>query len=149
MADDGTGFLSAFTFNVAGAAAGAGAIGAAGAVAAGAAAASSGSAGGFTMSRDEMTAMLTKAEGTRKLIGSQLQAAQNIAVIDPPGNDQASKDFTSVAVQSGDAYLKHLQIQFTRYTQLIAKLNQALGNTVATDDDAATAVQQPGAQGEY
>jgi hypothetical protein len=148
MADDGTGFLSAFTFTVAGAA---GAVGAAAAAAGAAAtdAAASAGGGGFTMSKDEMTSMLTKAKGTFKLIDDQLRDAAQIAQIDPPGDDVASGEFTTVAVQSGNAYLNHLSVQRTRYQQLIAKLENALGLTVDTEDQAGQAVQQAGTEGKY
>jgi hypothetical protein len=150
MADDGTGFLSAFTFSVAGAGAiGAAAGVAAGAAAAGAATSAGGSAGGFTMSKDEMTSMLTKAKQTRTLINDQLRQAVGIAQIDPPGDDASSQQFTDVAVKSGNYYLGHLGIQKNRYDQLIAKLETALGLTVETDEDAGQAVQAASTEGEY
>jgi hypothetical protein len=105
--------------------------------------------GGFAMSKDEMESLLTKAEGTLRLIGDQLYKARDIAVIEPPGHDSASVAFTNTAVDAGKHYLGHLQIQQNRYTQLIGKLNDALGKTVATDEHSAHAAQQAGAEGKY
>lgn len=148
MADDGTGFLSAFTFTVAGAA---GAVGAAAAAVGAAAtdAAASAGGGGFTMSKDEMTSMLAKAKQTRTLINDQLREAVGIAQIDPPGDDISSQQFTAVAVDSGNHYLGHLGIQKNRYDQLIQKLEQALDLTVDTDEEAGKAAQQASTEGEY
>jgi phage-related tail protein len=139
MADDGSGFLSGISFTIKDAVTNVtGAVNDVVAAAGG---------GGFTMSRDEMESMLTKATGTLKLIGDQLISAANIARIDPPGDDSSSIDFTNVAIDSGNAYLKHLDVQKTRYQSLIDKLNQALGHTVETDQQAADALPKPGAEG--
>jgi hypothetical protein len=146
MATDGTSFLSGMNFwvtDVANAGAAAGAAASAGA------AVSAGGGGGFSMSRDEMESMLAKAEGTKKLIYDQVFKAQRIAQIDPPGHDAASVGFTTTAVDAGNHYLGHLQIQYDRYTQLIEKLNLALGKTVATDEQNADAAQQAGTEGKY
>jgi hypothetical protein len=141
MATDGTGFLSGMNFMVTDVANTAGA-------AVGAAVSVAGS-GGFSMSKDEMESMLTKAEGTKKLIDDQRAKARNIAQIDPPGHDAASVAFTGTAVDAGKHYLGHLEIQYKRYEQLIAKLNEALGKTVATDEQNADAAQQTSPEGKY
>ena len=149
MADDGTGFLSGFTFTVAGAASSIGAAAAAAGAVAEDTAAGAGGGGGFTMSRDEMTSMLTKAKGTLKLISEQLTDAAAIAQIEPPGDDAASGEFTDTAIDAGKHYLGHLGIQQQRYQQLIAKLEKALGLTVDVDEDSSKAIQATDAQGEY
>jgi hypothetical protein len=146
MADDGTGFLSGFAFNVIGQDAIGAAVGVAGAVAAGAAASAG---GGFTMSKDEMTAMLTKAQATQNLISEQMTKARNIAVLDPPGDDDSSKAFTQTAIDSGRYYLGHLNIQYNRYGQLIKKLKDALDIHDNNEQQAAQAIQAPGAEGMY
>jgi hypothetical protein len=131
MADDGSNFLAGFGFIISDAAQN---------VAEGVTAAA-GAGVGFTMSRDEMESMLTKANGTAALIAQQLTDAADIARIDPPGDDGSSRDFTKIAVDSGNAYLDHLRTQQARYGSLIDKLNQALGHTTEADHQAAAAVQ--------
>lgn len=137
MADDGSNFLAGFGFIISDAAQN---------VAEGVTAAA-GAGVGFTMSRDEMESMLTKANGTLQLITDQLTSAANIARIDPPGDDSSSIAFTNTAIDSGKAYLHHLTTQQTRYKALIAKLNGALGHTTEADQQAADAVQTAAPEG--
>jgi hypothetical protein len=143
MIDDGSGFLSGMDFAVADQAMASGLTAAPG----GGAPPGAGAAGGFSMSADEMRALLAKAKSTRDLISTQRELSTRLAVIDPPGDDTASGQFTGRAVESGEAYRKHLAIQLTRYTKLIEKLSKALGVTVETDQRNADAAKQPSSKG--
>jgi hypothetical protein len=141
MIDDGSGFLSGLDFTVADGAMAAGLTAAPGVGPA------PGAAGGFSMSADEMRALLEKAKSTRDMISNQREHSARLEVIDPPGDDEASVQFTGRAVESGQAYRKHLAIQLTRYTKLIEKLNKALGITTETDQQNADAAKQASSKG--
>jgi hypothetical protein len=97
-------------------------------------------AGGFAMSRDEMEAMLTKAEGTQRLIESQRDAVQRLGQVSPPAHDDASVRFTNAANDSGRYYIGHLMVQANYYRELINKIRQALGITVDNDQQAGKSV---------
>ncbi|WP_157357461.1 hypothetical protein [Amycolatopsis nigrescens] len=145
--DDGTSFLDGIGFFVSDSAQSIGKAAGSVAGAAGGGGAPGGGDGGFAMSRDEMTAMLTKAKTTRDLIQRQQQDAWAIAQSQPPGNDQASTQFTTGpggANQVGEFYLGHLQVQYNRYTQLIEKLSSALGIVTESDHQAANDAQKAG-----
>ncbi|MFD9957604.1 hypothetical protein [Amycolatopsis sp. NPDC058986] len=101
------------------------------------------------MSTSEMETLLSKAEGTRKLIQEQLDKAQWLVQCEPPGKDVSSVGFANTANNSGRYYIGHLQIQFNRYGALIDKLNQALGRTTATDQANADVAKDAGKEGKY
>ncbi|MFE0028775.1 hypothetical protein [Amycolatopsis sp. NPDC059021] len=129
MADDGSNFLSGLSF-----------FGDTQSV---------GPSGGFRMSTSEMETLLSKAEGTRKLIQEQIVKAQALVMCEPPGKDVSSVGFANTANNSGRYYIGHLQIQFNRYGALIDKLNTALGRTTATDQANADAAKDAGKEGKY
>ncbi|WP_297547331.1 hypothetical protein [Amycolatopsis sp.] len=102
---------------------------------------------GFSMSADEMHAMLTKAKATRQLIQAQFLPAERLSQGVPPANEPASNGAVlgqNGVNDTGRYYQGHLHIQNQHYSSLIQKLESALGETVEADDQAADAANKTG-----
>lgn len=95
---------------------------------------------GFAMSSDEMRAMLKKAKDQRETLVQQIRAADHLFLAMPPAEEpvsQAAVNGPNGINESGSYYQGHLQYQFNYLTELIRRLQQALGITEAADQQAA------------
>ena len=119
------------------------------AVGAGAAAGAAVAGGGVKMDRDEMTNFLGQVRQTRELCRQQVNETHHAGQITPPAGDQASTMFTNAAQTSRDARFQYLQEQLNMYNELVDKLEQALGLTTESDEQAAAAVNQAAGEGKY
>ncbi|MDQ7810030.1 hypothetical protein Q5425_40425 [Amycolatopsis sp. A133] len=104
------------------------------------AAARPGGGQGFAMSSAEMRAMLKKAVDQRETLVQQIRAADHLFQATPPAEEpvsQAAVNGPNGINESGAYYKGHLQYQFSYLTELIRRLQQALGITEAADQQAA------------
>ncbi|MEU4518453.1 hypothetical protein AB0F52_06990 [Amycolatopsis sp. NPDC024027] len=95
---------------------------------------------GFAMSSDEMRAMLEKAKTQREVLAEQLRKARYLMQARPPAEEpvsQAAVNGPNGINEAGAYYEGHLHYQFNYLTELIQKLQQALGITQAADQQAA------------
>jgi hypothetical protein len=102
---------------------------------------------GFTMSGDEMRALLKKCQDQRDFIRGQFFDSARLSQVLPPGNDPASKhavDGPNGVNETGRFYEGHLRFQDDYYTELIFRLEKALGLTEETDQQAAEATKKRG-----
>ncbi|SEF28138.1 hypothetical protein SAMN05421837_10429 [Amycolatopsis pretoriensis] len=96
---------------------------------------------GFAMSSSEMRAMLKKAMDVRISIQQQRDAAQVLSQATPPAQEPAS---TAAVVgpngvnESGRYYQGHLDYQYNYLSELITRLQKALGMVEAADQQAAS-----------
>jgi hypothetical protein len=100
---------------------------------------------GFAMSSAEMRAMLEKAEDQRQTITEQLVAAKWLTKATPPAEEpvsHAAVNGPNGINETGDYYLGHLRYQYNYYTELIGRLQQALGITETTDQQAADSTKR-------
>jgi len=100
---------------------------------------------GFAMSSSEMRALLKKAETQRQTITEQLVAAKWLTKATPPAEEpvsQAAVNGPNGINETGDYYLGHLRYQYNYYTELIGRLQQALGITETTDQQAADSTKR-------
>jgi hypothetical protein len=100
---------------------------------------------GFAMSGAEMRAMLKKARTQRDTIGVQLRSAKWLSQATPPADEPVS----TAAVngpnginETGRYYLGHLGYQFNYYSELIRRMEQALGITESADQQAADSTKR-------
>ncbi|MFJ8910678.1 hypothetical protein [Amycolatopsis sp. NPDC102389] len=102
---------------------------------------------GFSMSGDEMRAVLKKCQDQRNFIREQFRDARKLSQVVPPGNEQASKhavDGPNGVNETGRFYEGHLRFQDKYYTELILRLEKALGLTEEADRQAADATKKSG-----
>ncbi|WP_410576230.1 hypothetical protein [Amycolatopsis sp. lyj-108] len=102
---------------------------------------------GFTMSGDEMRALLKKCQDQRDFIGKQFDAARRLSQVVPPGNEPASTHAVNGpngVNETGRFYEGHLRFQEKYFTELILRLEKALGLTEETDRQAAEATKKRG-----
>ncbi|MEU9685859.1 hypothetical protein [Amycolatopsis japonica] len=102
---------------------------------------------GFSMSGDEMRALLKKCKDQRNFIREQFRDARKLSQVIPPGNEQASKhavDGPNGVNETGRFYEGHLRFQDKYYTELILRLEKALGLTEEADRQAADATKKSG-----
>jgi hypothetical protein len=95
---------------------------------------------GFAMSGSEMRAMLEKAKTQREALVQQMRAADHLSQATPPAEEpvsQAAVNGPNGINEAGAYYQGHLQFQFNYFTELIRRLQQALGITEAADQQAA------------
>lgn len=95
---------------------------------------------GFAMSSSDMRALLKKAEDQRETLGQQIRAADHLLLATPPAEEpvsQAAVNGPNGINEAGSYYKGHLQYQFNYFTELIRRLQQALGITEAADQQAA------------
>ncbi|MFB9684754.1 hypothetical protein [Amycolatopsis plumensis] len=95
---------------------------------------------GFAMSADEMRAMLKKAQTQRDELSEQLRLARYLMMATPPAEEpvsQAAVNGPNGVNEAGAYYGGHLQYQFNYLTELIGRMQQALGITQAADQQAA------------
>jgi hypothetical protein len=102
---------------------------------------------GFAMSSDEMRAMLQKAVDQRDTISNELVKASRLSQAEPPADEPVSNAAVYGANginETGRFYAGHLQYQYNYYSELIKRMQQALGITEATDQAAADAAKKVG-----
>ncbi|MFD5243158.1 hypothetical protein ACFWIW_01365 [Amycolatopsis sp. NPDC058340] len=102
---------------------------------------------GFTMSGDEMRALLKKCQDQRNFIRVQFRDARKLSQVVPPGNEPASKhavDGPNGVNETGRFYEGHLRFQDNYFTELILRLEKALGLTEEADRQAADATKKSG-----
>ncbi|WP_410619444.1 hypothetical protein [Amycolatopsis sp. cmx-8-4] len=102
---------------------------------------------GFAMSSSEMRAMLKKAEDQRQTIGVQLRSNEWITKAVPPADEPVSNaavNGPNGINETGSYYLGHLRYQYDYYTELIRRMEQALGITETADQQAADSTKQTG-----
>jgi hypothetical protein len=102
---------------------------------------------GFAMSSEEMRAMLKKAKTQRDTIATQLRDTQWISKATPPANEPVSNaavDGPKGINETGAYYLGHLRYQFNYYSELIRRMEQALGITESADGHAADTANKAG-----
>ncbi|OLZ59934.1 hypothetical protein [Amycolatopsis keratiniphila] len=102
---------------------------------------------GFTMSGDEMRALLKKCQDQRDFISKQFRSAARLSQVVPPGDEPASKHAVNGpngVNETGRFYEGHLRFQEKYYTELILRLEKALGLTEEADRQAADATKKSG-----
>ncbi|MEV6827528.1 hypothetical protein [Amycolatopsis sp. NPDC051102] len=95
---------------------------------------------GFAMSSAEMRTMLEKAKNQRETLAEQLRKARYLLMAKPPAEEpvsQAAVNGPNGVNEAAAYYEGHLHYQFDYLTELIQKLQQALGITEAADQQAA------------
>jgi hypothetical protein len=95
---------------------------------------------GFAMSSAEMRAILQKATTQRDALSEQLRMARYLMMATPPAEEpvsQAAVNGPNGVNEAGAYYEGHLHYQFNYLTELIRRLQQALGITEAADQQAA------------
>jgi hypothetical protein len=110
-------------------------------------AAPTGGGQGFRMSGDEMRTLLKKAQDLRDSIRDRYQFARRLSQVRPPGNEPASKsavDGPNGVNETGRFYEGHLRIQDNYYSELILRLEKALGMTEEADRQAADTTKKHG-----
>ncbi|WET79652.1 hypothetical protein P3102_37565 [Amycolatopsis sp. QT-25] len=102
---------------------------------------------GFTMSGDEMRALLKKCQDQRDFIREMQDNAWKLHQVVAPGNEPASKHAVygpNGIKETGVYYEGHLRFQDNYFTELILRLEKALGLTEETDRQAAEATKKRG-----
>ncbi|MER6664748.1 hypothetical protein ABT256_09365 [Amycolatopsis japonica] len=102
---------------------------------------------GFTMSGDEMRALLKKCQDQRDFIRKQFEDARKLSQVVPPGTEPASTHAVNGpngVNETGRFYEGHLRFQDNYYTELILRLEKALGMTEEADRQAADATKKSG-----
>jgi hypothetical protein len=87
-----------------------------------------------------MRAMLEKAKTQREALVQQMRAADHLSQARPPAEEpvsQAAVNGPNGINEAGAYYQGHLRYQFSYFTELIRRLQQALGITEAADQQAA------------
>lgn len=105
---------------------------------------------GFSMSTDEMRSLLTKAQGQRQTIQEQLDKAHILSQADPPADEPASTNAVNGpngVNETGRYYEGHLRYQFDYLSELIQRMQKALGIIVEADQQAGDTTKKAG--GEY
>ncbi|WP_439385103.1 hypothetical protein [Amycolatopsis lexingtonensis] len=95
---------------------------------------------GFAMSSADMRATLEKAKTQRDALSEQLRTARYLMMATPPAEEpvsQAAVNGPNGVNEAGAYYEGHLNYQFNYLTELIRRLQQALGITEAADQQAA------------
>ncbi|WIY04478.1 hypothetical protein QRX60_11745 [Amycolatopsis mongoliensis] len=95
---------------------------------------------GFAMSSSEMRAMLKNAEDLRISIQQQRDAAQVLSQATPPAQEPASVGAVvgpNGVNETGRFYQGHLDYQYNYLSELIKRLQKALGIVEAADQQAA------------
>ncbi|MFC3450740.1 hypothetical protein [Amycolatopsis speibonae] len=103
-----------------------------------------GSAGGFSLSRDEMTAELENLRRLHDRIEAQRERAAPLWSIVSPGSDPASVRNTNASNTSGTSYGEHLARQSQFVATIIGKIQTALGITQQHDEQAAAEIGNVG-----
>lgn len=101
----------------------------------------------FTMSGDEMRALLRKCQDQRDFIRDQFREAGRLYQVVPPGDEPASRHAVNGpngVNETGRFYAGHLRFQDKYYTELILRLEKALGLTEEADRQAADAAKKSG-----
>ncbi|MFI9449140.1 hypothetical protein [Amycolatopsis sp. NPDC052450] len=102
---------------------------------------------GFTMSGDEMRALLKKCQDQLTFILEQYDSAAKLHQVDPPGKDPVSERAVggpNGVNETGEFYVGHLRFQQKYYEELILRLKKALGMTEETDRLAAEETKKRG-----
>lgn len=102
---------------------------------------------GFSMRSDEMRALLAKCRAQRDSITAYFMDADRLSRVVPPGNEPASATAVNGPNginETGRYYQGHLRYQYDYYTELIHRMEKALGMTTATDQEAAGAAKKAG-----
>ncbi|RSM66391.1 hypothetical protein DMH03_04580 [Amycolatopsis sp. WAC 01376] len=102
---------------------------------------------GFSMSGDEMRALLKKCQDQRNFIRDQFYDSSKLSQVVPPGNEPASRQAVAGKNginETGRFYEGHLRFQDKYYTELILRLKKALGLTEEADRQAADATKKSG-----
>jgi hypothetical protein len=95
---------------------------------------------GFAMSSSEMRALLKNAQNLRISIQQQRDAAQVLSQATPPAQEPASTDAVlgpNGVNEAGRFYQGHLDYQYNYLSELIKRLQKALGIVEAADQQAA------------
>ncbi|MBB4683725.1 hypothetical protein [Amycolatopsis jiangsuensis] len=103
---------------------------------------------GFTLSRDEATAMLKDAQGIRDDLAKMIPVAERLTHLSPPAADPASNGYNNLLTGSGGQAgafgygLGHVQREHDYVGELISRLEKALGITQDSDSNATTDVNK-------
>jgi len=103
---------------------------------------------GFSMSTDEMRSILDKARTLLATIHKQFRNAEKLWQVDPPADEPASVGAVNDAngvIATGRYYSGHLQFQADYLSELIKRLEKALGITEEADQQAADMAKNSGA----
>lgn len=103
---------------------------------------------GFSLNKDEAEAMLTQAKQVLIEMGTLKTQAEQLRQITPPAADPASTSYNvRLASQGGgqagafDFGADHVQIEITYLSELVHRLERALGKTEESDAQASTDVK--------
>ncbi|MBB3049698.1 hypothetical protein FHS23_000693 [Prauserella isguenensis] len=99
--------------------------------------ASSAAGGGYSFSPEEIDAVLAQWEQLRADLRSDLDEANKIASVQPPGNEPASSTFVGSANPAGMALLQQTKSMVEHTTQYIDALRKAKGVTEEAEAQAA------------
>lgn len=103
-----------------------------------------GSAGGFTLSREDMTTELENLRLLRDRVREQRRAAAPMWSIASPGQDPASLRNTKASNNSGNCYGDYLDRQSRFLDTIIGKMQTALGITTQHDEQAGVDIGKVG-----
>ena len=99
---------------------------------------------GFTLSRDEAQGLLTKAKRVLDNTLSMRPGAERLTRLTPPAADPGSTGFNQQAVNSFTAGQQALDTTYQYMSELVSRLEKALGIVNESDDQAAAAVKTVG-----
>ena len=105
---------------------------------------------GFSMSSDEMRALLTKAKTMRDVIRQHRNDATKLIQVTPPADEPASNNAVFAEngiIKTGDKYMEHMQNQEDYFSELIQRMERALGITEAADQQASETAKKSGSLG--
>ncbi|GAA3561801.1 hypothetical protein GCM10022222_51980 [Amycolatopsis ultiminotia] len=103
---------------------------------------------GFTMNRDEAQRMLTVAKRMRENVQALQPDAESLTRLTPPADEPGSNGFNQKIVDSFTAGKQAHDTMFSYASELINRLEKALGIVNASDDQAAADVNTAGDKGE-
>lgn len=98
---------------------------------------------GFSMSRDEAENMLRKAKGVRDEIRAQFKPADRVTRMTSPADEPASNGYNALINNANREGLGHLHKEDEYLTELIHRLEKALGIISEADEQAGKDIGQP------
>lgn len=99
---------------------------------------------GFTLSPDEARSLLERAKRLRENVMKMQPDAQSLTKLTPPSEDPGSMGFNQQAVNTFAAGKESLDAMYQYMTELIGRLEKALGIVSESDSQAAVDVKAVG-----
>ncbi|ACU98885.1 hypothetical protein [Saccharomonospora viridis] len=102
------------------------------------------SGGGYRFSREEIDQVIAEWEDLHASLTDDYQRAQDMALVQPPGAEPASQDFTAYANPSGRAFMEATQKMMEYVQQYIEALRNARDGITAREDQSQEDINKVG-----